>query len=318
MPTTAILRNSALSDVVSTLKTRLSWGQNGTLASGDFGTVQQYYNLGLYNGIGAYGQTNFVNPLLNWEKTTTLNFGVDVGLLRNRLTVIADYFIRDVYDKLQSIAIPGWTGFTSYQTNLATLQNRGFELELRGNVLRPKDENGLSLDVSGNISHVKTFAQKLLDNGLERNRQGAVRVFDPATKSYQWVGGLQEGYRAGSDQIYAPIFDGVYKTQGDLDARAKLLNTFLPTTNKRLKQLGDARWRDLDGNDTLDTRDFVYVGRTTPTIVGGFSTALGWKGFSLFGQFDYALGFVTMNQIRMRGLSQVQGSQNSPVDIKNS
>ncbi|GHB86941.1 SusC/RagA family TonB-linked outer membrane protein [Persicitalea jodogahamensis] len=311
-------RNSSVSDVVSTIKTRLSWGQNGTLESGDFGTVQQYYNLGLYNGIGAYGQTNLVNPRLNWEKTTTLNFGVDVGLLRNRLTVIADYFVRDVYDKLQSIAIPAWTGFSSYQTNLATLQNRGFELELRGSVLRPQDADGLSLDVSANISHVKTFAKKLLDNGLERNRQGAVRVFDPATNSYQWVGGLQEGYRAGLDEIYAPIFDGVYKTQGELDARANLLNTFLPTTNKRIKQLGDARWRDLDGNDTLDTRDFVYVGRTTPTIVGGFSTALGWKGLSLFGQFDYALGFISMNQIRMRGLSQVQGSQNSPVDIKNS
>ncbi len=311
-------RNSAISNVISTIKTRLSWGQNGTLASGDFGTVQQYYNLGLYNGIGAYGQTNFVNPRLNWEKTTTLNFGVDVGLLRNRLTVIADYFVRDVYDKLQSIAIPGWTGFGSYQTNLATLQNRGFELELRGNVLRPQDADGLSLDVSANISHVKTFAKKLLDNGLERNRQGAVRVFDPATNAYQWVGGLQESYRVGRDEVYAPIFDGVYKTQGELDERAGLLNTFLPTTNKRLKQLGDARWRDLDGNDTLDTRDFVYVGRTTPTIVGGFSTALGWKGLSLFGQFDYALGFVSMNQIRMRGLSQVQGSQNSPVDIKNS
>ena len=310
-------RNSGMSAVISTIKTRLSWGQNGTLASGDFGTVQQYNNLGLYNGIGAYGQTNFVNPSLNWEKTTTLNFGADVGLLRNRLTVIADYFIRDVYDKLQSIAIPGWTGFSSYQTNLATLQNRGFELELRGNVLRPQNENGLSLDVSANFSHVKTFAKKLLDNGLERNRQGAVRVFDPATNSYQWVGGLQEGYRAGSDEIYAPIFDGIYKTQGDLDAQANLANLFLPTTNKRIKQLGDARWRDLDSNDTLDTRDFVYVGRSTPTFVGGFSTALGWKGFSLFGQFDYALGYVVMNQIRMRGLSQVQGSQNSPVDVKN-
>jgi TonB-linked SusC/RagA family outer membrane protein len=311
-------RNSPVSEVVSTVKTRLSWGQNGTLASGDFGTVQQYFNLGLYNGIGAYAQTNFVNPRLNWEKTTTLNLGVDVGLLRNRLTVIADYFVRDVYNKLQSIAIPGWTGFGSYQTNLATLQNRGFELELRGNVLRPQNADGLSLDVSANISHVKTFTKKLLDNGLERNRQGAIRVFDPATDSYQWVGGLQEGYRVGLDEIYAPIFDGVYKNQSQLDERAALLNTFLPTTNKRLKQLGDARWRDLDGNDTLDTRDFVYVGRSIPPFVGGFSTTVGWKGFSLFGQFDYALGFVTMNQIRMRGLSQVQGSQNSPVDVKNS
>jgi TonB-linked SusC/RagA family outer membrane protein len=310
-------RNMALSRVVSTLKTRLSWGQNGTLASGDFGTVQQYQNLGLYNGIGAYAQTSFVNPNLNWEKTTTLNVGVDLGLFHNRLTIVADYFSRQVFDKLQSIAIPGWTGFVSYQTNLATLENRGLELEIKGSVLRPNSTNGLGLDVTANFFHVKNYTKKLLPNGLERNRQGAIRVWDPAKGTYEWVSGLQEGYRVGLDEIYAPIFDGVYKTQAQLDEKANLANLFLPTTNKRIKQLGDARWRDIDGNDTLDTRDFVYVGRTTPTIMGGFSTTATWKNFTLFGQFDYALGFVIMNQIKMRGLSQVQGSQNSPVDVKN-
>lgn len=310
-------RNLAISNVISTFKPRLSWGQNGTLASGDFGTVQQYLNLGLYNGIGAYAQTTFVNPNLKWERTTTLNFGLDIGVIRNRVTLLADYFVRDVYDKLQSIAIPSWTGFSAYNTNLATLQNRGIELEMKANVIRPEKSNGLSLDVSANFFHVKSFTQKLLPNGLERNRQNAIRVWDPKTSSYQWVSGLQEGYRVGLDEVYAPIFDGVYKTQAQLDEKAKLANLFLPTTNKRLKQLGDARWRDIDNNDTLDTRDFVFVGRTIPTIQGGFSTNLNWKGFTLFGQFDYALGFVIMNQIRMRGLSQVQGSQNSTVDVKN-
>lgn len=310
-------RNLSISNYLSTFKTRVSWGQNGTLASGDFGTVQQYFNLGLYNGIGAYAQTNFVNPNLRWERTTTLNFGVDVGLLKNRVTILADYFVRDVYDKLQSIAIPAWTGFSAYNTNLATLENKGVELELKVNALRAKKVDGLNIDVAANFFHVKSFTKKLLPNGLERNRQGAIRVWDPKTSSYQWLSGLQEGLRVGLDEVYAPIFDGVYKTQAELDQKANLANLFLPTTNKKIKQLGDARWRDIDKNDTLDTRDFVFVGRTIPTVQGGFSTNVSWKGFSLFGQFDYALGFVIMNQIRMRGLSQVQGSQNSTIDVKN-
>lgn len=308
--------NSKLSTVVSTLKPRISWGQNGTLASGDFGTVQQYFNLGLYNGVGGYGQTNFVNPNLRWEKTTTLNVGVDVGVLKNRVVVIADYFVKDVLDKLQSIAIPGWTGFSSYSTNLATLANRGVELEVKANVIRPQKVGGLNLDLSANFYHVKSFTKKLLPNGLERNRQSAIRVWDPKKGSYEWVAGLQEGYRVGLDEVWAPIFDGVYKTQSDLDAKAKLVNLFLPTNNKRVKQLGDARWRDIDANDTLDSRDFVFVGRTLPKIQGGFSTNASWKGFNLFAQFDYSLGFVVLNQIRVRGLSQVQGSQNSPAEVK--
>ena len=95
-----------------------------------------------------------------------------------------------------------------------------------------------------------------------------------------------------------------------------MANLFLPTTNKRVKQLGDARWRDVDANDTLDSRDFVFVGRTLPKIQGGFSTNATWKGFNLFAQFDYSLGFVVLNQIRVRGLSQVQGSQNSTAEVK--
>ncbi|MBC6490263.1 SusC/RagA family TonB-linked outer membrane protein [Flavihumibacter stibioxidans] len=311
------LYDSKIGNIVSTLKPRISWGQNGTLASGDFGTVQQFVNLGLYNGVGGYGQTSFVNPDLRWEKTTTFNVGVDIGFLKDRFTLIADYFVKNVYDKLQGIAIPSWTGFSSYQTNLATLQNRGIELELKAAVIRPKKANGFSLDASANIYHVKSFTKKLLDNGLERNRQGAIRVWDAKKGSYEWVAGLQEGYRVGLDEIWAPIFDGLYRTQEDLNEKSNLANLFLPTRDKKVKQLGDARWRDIDGNDTLDNRDYVFVGRTLPKVMGGFSLAANWKGFSLFTQFDYALGFVIMNQIRMRGLSQVQGSQNSSVDVKN-
>lgn len=308
---------SPVANVVSTIKPRISWGQNGTLASGDFGTVQQYFNLGLYNGTGGYAQTSIVNPDLRWEKTTTLNFGIDIGLWRDRVTFIADYFIKDVQDKLQSITLPGWTGFGGYSTNLAVLQNRGYELEVKGSIIRPRSANGFSLDASANMYHVKSYTKKLLPNGLERNRQGAIQVWDPKTRSLQWVAGLQEGYQVGLDEVWAPIFDGVYKTQEELTAKSNLANLFLPTTNKKIKQLGDARWRDIDGNDTLDSRDFVFVGRTLPKLMGGFSLNTGWKGFNLFMQMDYALGFVILNQIRMRGLSQVQGSQNSPAEVKN-
>lgn len=128
---------------------------------------------------------------------------------------------------------------------------------------------------------------------------------------------MQEGQRIGLDQVYAPVYDDIYTTQADLDSRASFYNSYLPYTNKRIKLLGDARWRDLDRNDSLDYRDFTYVGRTTPTLQGGFSSALSWKGFTLFGQFDYSLGFVILNQSYLRGMSQVQGSQNGPVDVTN-
>ncbi|GAA4452860.1 TonB-dependent receptor [Nibrella saemangeumensis] len=307
---------SGVSRTVSTLKPRISWGENGSINPlGDYATIPQYGSVGIYNGAPGFAAGGLTNTNLKWERASTLNFGLDLGLWNNRVTVLADYFIRNVYDKISSLTIPAWTGYSTYTTNLGQLQNRGIELELRANILRPSAANGLSWSVGANLFHVKNFAKKLPNNGLERNRQNAIQVFDPAQNKLVWVAGLQEGKRIGLDEIWAPVYDGIYTSQTEIDANSKLWNTYLPYTNKRIKLLGDARWRDVDRNDSLDFRDFVYVGRTTPTVQGGFSSTLSWKGFTLFGQFDYSLGFVIANQMYLRGMSQVQGSQNGPVDV---
>lgn len=308
--------NSVLSNYVTTFKPRVSWGQNGSITPlGDYAAIPQYGNVGIYNGAPGFAAGGITNTDLRWERASTLNVGVDVGLLGNRFTIIADYFIRNVYDKISSLTIPAWTGFSSYTTNLAQLQNKGIELEIKANVIRPTSGRGLSWDISANFYKVKNYTKKLPNNGLDKNRQSAIQVWDPSQNKSVWVAGLQEGNRIGLDEIWAPTYNGIYTNQAELDANASLLNTFLPYTNKRIKLLGDARWTDLDKNDTLDFRDYVYVGRTTPTIQGGFSTNVSWQGFTLYGQFDYSLGFVIANQMYLRGMSQVQGSQNGPVDV---
>jgi TonB-linked SusC/RagA family outer membrane protein len=308
--------NSAVHRYVTTLKPRLSYGQVGIIGIlGDYATIPQYGSVGTYNGQPGFAAGGVANTDLRWERASTTNFGLDVGLFNNRLTLIADYYIRNVYDKLGSLTIPVSTGFTSYLTNNGQLRNRGLELEVRADIIRAATPGGFSWSVAGNVSHVKNFAVKLPPNGLAQNRQGAVQIFDPAQNRLVYVGGLQEGNRVGLDEVYAPIYDGLYTSQEDLDARKTFYNSYLPYTDKRIKLLGDARWRDVDKNDTLDYRDFVYVGRTTPTVYGGFSTTMGWKGFSLFAQFDYSLGFIIANQQYLRGMSQVQGSQNGPADV---
>ena len=315
---------SGLSRYISTLKPRISYGENGSINPtgsngqpliGDYATIPQYGSVGIYNGQPGFAASGITNTNLKWERANTLNFGLDVGLLNNRVTIIADYFIRNVFDKISSLTIPVSTGYTSYVTNLGQLQNRGIELEVRADVIKPSTAGGLAWTVNANLFSIKNFAKKLPNNGLDLNRQGAVQIFDPAQNKLVWVGGLQEGKRVGLDEIYAPIYDGLYTSQADVDARASFYNSYLPYTNKRVKLPGDARWRDTDQNDSLDYRDFVYVGRTTPTLQGGFSSNLSWKGFTLFGQFDYSLGFVIVNQMYLRGMSQVQGSQNGPVDV---
>jgi len=133
--------NSGISDVVTTFKPRVSYGVNGNLSAletykdiRNLRVLENYQVFGSYESQGVYdGQTGYANtilptPDLQWERSTTLNFGLDLGLFNNRVSVIGEYFIRDVKDKISELTLPYWTGFSSITTNNGTLRNKGFEL----------------------------------------------------------------------------------------------------------------------------------------------------------------------------------------------
>ncbi|MDE3236872.1 MAG: SusC/RagA family TonB-linked outer membrane protein [Bacteroidota bacterium] len=312
-------KNSRISKYINVLKPRISWGQTGALSTlGTYAADQVFPSTSVYNGLGGTWYPNIINSNLQWETSSTLNIGADITVLNNRITVIADYFIRDVYNKIAGLPIDPTTGFTSIQYNNGQLRNKGFELELKAKVLRPVKPGGLSIDFNTNLYTVRNFVVKLPYNGLPNNRQGALQVWDPNHPGQvMYVGGLQEGQRIGTEQVWAPRYDGIYNSSAALSADASVYNAFLPYTHKTLKLMGDARWHQVNQNDTIDSRQFVYVGRTVPSLMGGFSTVINYKGFSLYAQFDYALNFVILNNEKLRGLSQVQGSQNSTTEVLN-
>ena len=321
-------RDSKLYDYISTFKPRVSYGVNGNLQNFEnnfYPTEQVYSNAGVYNGLGGVYAPSYINPDLRWERTSSVNIGADIGLFRNRVTFIADYFVRNVFDKLATLAISSQTGFSGYTTNLSQLQNRGFELSMNAKAILPRERNGFSLDVGGSFYTVRTYAVKLPFNGLPGNRTGLngynpIEVWDPANPGKtKFVRALVEGERIGMDEVWAPKWDGIYRTQAQLDADANIYNAFLPYTTgvgKKFKQLGDAKWfRTNTNNDTIDSRQYVFVGRTTPKGSGNFYFNAGLKGVNLYTVFDYAYGFVILNNEKLRGLSQVQGSQNGTREV---
>lgn len=318
--------NSKIGNYISTIKPRISYGVNGNLqsfGSNYFPTAQVYSSAGIYNGLGGTYAPSYINPDLRWERTNSLNVGADLGFVHNRVTVIADYFVRNVFDKLASLAISSQTGFTGYTTNVSQLQNRGFELSANAKIIIPHVDNGFSFDAGASFYTVKSYAIKLPFNGLPGNRTGfnglnTLEVWDPANLGQtKFVRALIEGQRIGTDEVWAPKWTGIYTDGGQLLKDANVYNSFLPYANKRIKQPGDAQWYQTYKNDTIDTRQFVYVGRTTPKGSGSFFLNTGFKGFHLYTAFDYAYGFVILNNEKLRGLSQVQGSQNGTKDILN-
>jgi TonB-linked SusC/RagA family outer membrane protein len=308
------LKDSKISNIVSKIKPRASYGVNGNIdILSNFGVFGTYAGTSIYDTQAGYVNSGLPLLDLKWERSTTFNLGLDMGLLNDRFILIADYFVRDVQDKLASLTLPLWTGFSSITTNNGTLQNRGFEFQLNSDILQRGD---LNWNVGLTYYRVRNYAKSLPNNGVDKNRQGGTEIYDPETGETIYVGGLQEGERVGLDVITAYVFEGVYQTQDMIDEHAGRIVEFAYRNDTRF--LGDAIWKDMNGDNIINYLDRVVIGRRTPDFIGGLTSDLRYKNFSLFVKTDFTVGHYIINGRRVKGIAQTQGNQNGPIEIRDS
>lgn len=302
----AFFDGSGLGSIFNTVKPRMSYGVNGNLESigGNYSVFGSYGSQGIYDGSTGYGNTGLPTLDLRWERSTTLNFGLDFSLLNNRLSIISDYYIRDVEDKIAGLTLPYWTGFSSITTNNGTLRNKGIELQLN---VEPIRSNDLSWHITGTFTHFKNFVVKLPENDNERNRQGGYQIYND-NGELEWVGGLQEGQRVGNDVIVAYIQDYIYRDEAEVAEHEGRVDVLLPDHTKRYP--GDVAWVDINGDNIINSFDRRIIGRSTPDVYGGLASNLMYKKFGLYIKTDFALGHHIYNHIRGKGIAQTQGNLN--------
>lgn len=311
----SFFKESVVNKYVSTFKPRISYGVNGNIAGiGPYDVQGSYGSQGNYNGSLGFLNTGIINSGLKWEKSKTIDVGFDLGVLSNKITVMFDYYNRKTSDLLTDLTLPSYVGFSTVKTNLGTFQNRGIELGINANVLELS--NGLTVDVSANISKNTNKILELPFNGNENNRQGGFQVYDPEQGKVVWVGGLQEGQPLGAIYAYEQV--SIFKDDAEVAAIAgdridMIANISGPNETYGLGKItpGDVNWRDVDANDTIDSRDRVYIGNINPKWTGGFSANVGYKGFTLHARFEFALGHTIYNDLVARTLGNYQGTFNS-------
>ena len=308
-------QNSFLSKYISMLKPRISYGLNGNVSGiGNYEVQGVYGSQGNYNGLGGFLNTGVVNNNLVWEKSKTLDIGADLGILNNKITFLIDYFNRETSDLLTGLSLPGYTGFNSVTTNLGSYQNKGIELGMNASII--KSASGFTWDIGANATFIKNKIVQLPFNGNEFNRQGGLQIYDPVQGKVVWVGGLQEGQSLGD--IYAYKQESIFKDDADIkakagnryDAVARISGPERNNTGANKITPGDVNWRDVDRNDTIDSRDQVFIGNIYPKWTGGITTSLGYKGLSLFGRLEYATGHTIYNDLVPRILGNYQGTFN--------
>ena len=321
-------------NIVSFLKLRASYGLNGNASGIEAYTLQGSYSNAAYGLQPGYVMGNLPSSWLKWERSSTFETGMDIGVLANKLNLNLTYYRRTTLDKYATIPLPTTSGYSGISSNNGELRNQGVEIDINAKVLRKKD---FSLDINANISHNKNKVIELPSNGLENNRQNAIQVYDSKTGQLKWVGGYQEGQRPGD--IYAYKAKGIYRDWDHVNsvaANRKDISTgnngsnnrplYGPTLWATLTDAqknsglpimpGDVIWEDVNGDNIIDQYDKVKVGNVNPKWFGGFNTVASWKGLTFTARLDFALGFKQIDYIRPWFLAMAQGSFNSLTETK--
>ncbi len=126
------------SDNLNILKLRVAYGQSGNFAK--FGSKYTSFASGIIDGQPGIEVDDLLgNSEVGPERQTEIEFGFDLGTLNNRLLFDFTYYIKTVEDLLLEADIPWSSGFISYVTNAAELENKGMEIGVDFDVVRSKD-----------------------------------------------------------------------------------------------------------------------------------------------------------------------------------
>ena len=333
-------KDSKLSNYISNIKPRISYGVNGNVAGiGDYYIYGKYAQLSTstYKGQTTYWNSTLVNTDLRWEQSKTFEAGLDLGFFKNRLSFILDYYVRNTNNLITSVNLPAYTGFASITTNLGQLRNQGFELEMRANILNRK---GFRWDLTANLSTVSNKIIQLPRTDKPNNQLGGYEVAagkvdaDGITPT-KWVGGYAEGGKLGDLVAYRQ--QHIFKDWDDVKAHANnridevanlygpgmanqivpgLTTTYAETAGWKPIEPGDVCWEDVNEDGIINSLDRVVIGNYLPKVTGGFTTTIAYKNLSLFARFDYALGHTIYNDLKARSMGQYQGQFNMITDVK--
>ena len=324
-------KESKLADFVSTVKPRVSYGVNGNVNGiGNYEAYGRYAATAPYKGKVGVVNSVVINSDLKWEKSKSFEAGLDLGFDHNRYNFILSYYNRETSDLLTDVALPGYTGFGSFKTNLGSIRNRGFEVEADLGLVR--NPNGISWSLSMNASYVSNKVTKLPYNGLPNNRQNGTQVWDPKKGEIVWVApydgrSFMEGSTLGDIYAYKQV--RILRDAADVAASAgnyidEVAGLYGPNVSEADKakynltrpiEEGDVLWQDLNGDGHINSLDRVKVGNIYPKWTGGFSTTVSYKDLSLYARFDYAIGHTIFNGLKARTLGQYQGSFNMLADV---
>lgn len=263
---------------IDDLKIRLGYGVTGNNGFGNGYTTRMYTANDMWptNGIWqpGYGSVRNINPDLKWEEKSELNVGFDFALFDNRLWGKFDLYYRQVNDMLYNVNAPmPPMVHDTVMKNIGSLENRGWEFELGGDIVRSKNFRYTS---SVRLSHNKTRINRLGDDGFFLDEVTFPSPGNPGTAVR-----LQNGLELG--QFF------IYKYAG-LDENGKWLiydknNEIVPA---------------IDGSTSnLIAENKHFVGNAIPKVILSWDHTFKYKNWDLSVYLRSWLDYDVFSQVNM-------------------
>ena len=278
------------SNVISNLKLRASYGQTGN------SEIPSYSSLALLSSgyaaiwnnvrVTGVGTNRLGNPGLAWEKTAQTDFGFEIGFLNNRVMIETDFYYRKTTDMLLAAPLPTSSGYSTIQTNIGSMENKGIEFTL--NTVNVSSKNFTwtsSFNISANRNKVLSLATPapiFSGNPGFVNNTGIIMVGQPVGSFW------------GLNRL------GVWTTAEAAEAAKyssyRAGKPILP---------GDLKYQDLNGDYAINDADRMIIGNGNPDAWGGFFNNFRYKNFEAVLELQYSFGNDVLNHTKHSGEDRV-------------
>ncbi len=246
---------------VQELKLRASYGFQGSVPTSVGPNLIVKYPSTLVNRFTGEYQLNvsrYPYPDLRWEKTQTVNLGLDFAVLDNRIRGTLDYYVKNGRDVIFELDVPAEYGVDGIYRNGANIQNTGIELALSFVPVQTRDFKWV----------VSTVFSKNTNKAGQTGRDDNEYTYS----AYIAGNAFRDGKAVGG--LYAWRFTGLNPDTG--------IATFADTA-----PYGETVEQSDDPTTYLE-----YCGQRDPKFNGGFSTSVYYRNFSVNASFAFAFGHV--------------------------
>ena len=234
---------------------------------------------------------NFANPDIKWEETAMTNVGIDFMAFNNRLSLTADYYVKNTKDILLTVPIPISSGGANDPIrNAGKIRNNGFEFNL-GWMDQPNPDISYGINLIGSFNKNKVIAMGS-ESGSIKGGSTNQNITTSETKA---------GYPIGGYWLISTA--GYFNSQEEVDAYAKDGKKIRPAAEP-----GDIKFVDANNDGVINDDDRVFQGSPFPDFTFALNGNMRYKNFDLSIGLQGVLGNKIYNATRQTLEDVTKGS----------